>query len=291
MVKTAWLWLSPFPFPDVSGQWSKWMSPESSTLPSCSILSRPITLVQMEPPPLPTQATGRTYFSTCCQCISIMPAIWLCSYFDGDTPEEDKPDIKSEEEDNIHPSQKKASLKSGRWESHSKWMRSLWVYCVTIAEQNSQICLLFRCLSTKYVKDEPPDTWDEEQQSLEGDKEEEEKKTLERKDKDLEFLFQEVQRNGSLDDRLKRNLQEKKLEPKYKEMLVSSYLLKTEKKTDNSVQKSLVLIVLFLFSISGKNFHPMEKKKWVFRGTFFHLSWPWWYPPLTSFCLSILRSW
>eukprot|EP00066_Takifugu_rubripes_P017361 XP_011606627.1 PREDICTED: ATP-dependent RNA helicase DHX36 [Takifugu rubripes] len=110
-------------------------------------------------------------------------------YFDGEAPEEEKPDIKSEEEDNIHPSQKKASLKSGR------------------------------CLSTKYVKDEPPDTWDEEEQLLEGDKEEEEKKTLERKDKDLEFLFHEVQRNGSLDDRLKRDLLEKKSEPKYKEML------------------------------------------------------------------------
>ncbi|TNN01734.1 hypothetical protein fugu_011116 [Takifugu bimaculatus] len=75
------------------------------------------------------------------------------------------------------------------------------------------------CLSTKYVKDEPPDTWDEEEQLLEGDKEEEEKKTLERKDKDLEFLFHEVQRNGSLDERLKRDLLEKKSEPKYKEML------------------------------------------------------------------------
>lgn len=106
----------------------------------------------------------------------------------------------------------------------------LGVYRATMAEQNSQICLLFRCLSKKNVKDEPPDTWDEEEQSLEGDKEEEEKKILERKDKDLEFLFQEVQRNGSLDEQLKRDLQEKKSEPKYKEMLVSSYLLKPEKR-------------------------------------------------------------
>lgn len=179
-----------------------------------------------------------------------MPAIWLCSYFDGEAPEEEKPDIESEEEDNIHPSQKKASLKSGRWESHSKWMQSLWVYCATTTEQNNQKCLLFRCLSTKYVKDEPPDTWDEEEQLLEGDKEEEEKKTLERKDKDLEFLFQEVQRNGSLDDRLKRDLQEKKSEPKYKEMLVSSYLLKTEKRRPTTVfRKALFWLFCFYSAI------------------------------------------
>lgn len=180
-----------------------------------------------------------------------MPAIWLCSYFDGDAPEEDKPDIKSEEEDNIHPSQKKASLKSGRWESHSKWMQSLWVYCATIAEQNNQKRLLFRCLSTKYVKDEPPDTWDEEEQLLEGDKEEEEKKTLDRKDKDLEFLFQELERNGSLDDRLKRDLQEKKSEPKYKEMLVSSYLLKPEDQQQFS-EKPFLDCFVFNSAIQGK---------------------------------------
>lgn len=101
-------------------------------------------------------------------------------------------------------------------------MLSLWACCATVVEQNPQKCLLFRCPSTKYGKDEPPDTWDEEEQSLEGGKEEEEKKTLERQDKDLDFLFQEVQRNGSLDDRLKRDLREKKSHPKYKEMLVSS---------------------------------------------------------------------
>lgn len=111
----------------------------------------------------------------------------------------------------------------------------------------------FRCLSTKYVKDEPPDTWDEEEQTLEGDKKEEEKKSLERKDKDLEFLFQEVQRNGSLDDRLKRDLQEKKLEPKYKEMLVSSYLLKSEKRRPTTVfRKALFWLFCFYSAIQGK---------------------------------------
>lgn len=83
----------------------------------------------------------------------------------------------------------------------------------------------FRCFSTKNVKDEPPDTWDEEEQLPEGH---EDKEILRRKDKDLEFLFQEVRRNTSLDDRLKRDLQEKKSDPKYKEMLVSSYLLRRE---------------------------------------------------------------
>lgn len=45
---------------------------------------------------------------------------------------------------------------------------------------------------------------------------------MRRKDKDLEFLFQEVLRNSALDDRLKSDLQAKKSDPKYKEMLVSS---------------------------------------------------------------------
>lgn len=41
----------------------------------------------------------------------------LCSYFDGDVPEEDKPDIKfeeEEEEDDINLNQKKTSLKLGQ---------------------------------------------------------------------------------------------------------------------------------------------------------------------------------
>uniref|UniRef100_H3CQH5 ATP-dependent DNA/RNA helicase DHX36 n=1 Tax=Tetraodon nigroviridis TaxID=99883 RepID=H3CQH5_TETNG len=75
-------------------------------------------------------------------------------YFDGDVPEEDRPDIKfEEEEDDLNLNQKKPSLKLGQ------------------------------------------------------------------KDKDLEFLFQEVSRNSPLDDQLKRDLQEKKSDPKYKEML------------------------------------------------------------------------
>lgn len=41
------------------------------------------------------------------------------------------------------------------------------------------------------------------------------------KDKDLEFLFQEVVQDRSLDERLKRDLQSKKMDLKYKDMLVS----------------------------------------------------------------------
>ncbi|XP_044057746.1 ATP-dependent DNA/RNA helicase DHX36 [Siniperca chuatsi] len=107
-------------------------------------------------------------------------------YFDGDEPEEDKQkiEIKSEEEEeDISPGQIKATHKSQRY------------------------------ISPAVAKDEPPDKWDEEEQP------EEEKEKLRRKDKDLEFLFQEVVRDSSLDDCLKRDLQSKKSDPKYKEML------------------------------------------------------------------------
>uniref|UniRef100_A0A8C4E6C3 RNA helicase n=1 Tax=Dicentrarchus labrax TaxID=13489 RepID=A0A8C4E6C3_DICLA len=67
--------------------------------------------------------------------------------------------------------------------------------------------------SVQIAKDEPPDTWDEEEQQVE------EKEKPRWKDKDVEFLFQEVVRDSSLDDRLKRDLQSKKSDPKYKEML------------------------------------------------------------------------
>lgn len=78
---------------------------------------------------------------------------------------------------------------------------------------------LFSYSSSAVVKDEPPDVWDEEEQQQQLQREE--KEILRRKDKDLEFLFQEIVRDGSLDDRLKRDLQSKKSDPKYKEMLVS----------------------------------------------------------------------
>lgn len=74
---------------------------------------------------------------------------------------------------------------------------------------------LFSYFSAAAVKDEPPDTWDEEEQQ------QEEKEKVRWRDKDLDFLFHEVVRDSSLDDRLKRDLQSKKLDPKYKEMLVS----------------------------------------------------------------------
>ncbi len=74
----------------------------------------------------------------------------------------------------------------------------------------------FSYFSPAVAKDEPPDTWDDEEQEKE-----EEKEKLRGKDKDLEFLFQEVLRDSSLDDYLKRDLQSKKSDPKYKEMLVN----------------------------------------------------------------------
>lgn len=96
-------------------------------------------------------------------------------------------------------------------------------FCATVTEQCfGFFCHFFRCFPTKNVKDEPPDTWDEEEPLPEGHEEREDKEIQIKKDKDLDFLFQDVRRNGSLDDRLKRDLQEKKSDPKYKEMLVSS---------------------------------------------------------------------
>lgn len=75
---------------------------------------------------------------------------------------------------------------------------------------------LFSYFSQAAVKDERPDAWDEDEQQEKGEKEE-----LRRKDKDLEFLFHEVVRDNPLDESLKRDLQSKKSDPKYKEMLVS----------------------------------------------------------------------
>ncbi|XP_077396874.1 ATP-dependent DNA/RNA helicase DHX36 isoform X2 [Festucalex cinctus] len=120
-------------------------------------------------------------------------------YFDGDMTEEEKQKIKVEEEE-IDTAHKKRSI------------------------------------SQAVVKDEIPDTWDEddddeqdkddddddggddvEQQQLEGD---EDREKLRRKDKDLEFLLQEISRDVSLDESLKRDLQSKKSHAKYKEMLM-----------------------------------------------------------------------
>uniref|UniRef100_A0A3Q3BAB6 RNA helicase n=1 Tax=Kryptolebias marmoratus TaxID=37003 RepID=A0A3Q3BAB6_KRYMA len=105
-------------------------------------------------------------------------------YFDGDLPEEEKykVEVKSdEEEEDITPGQKKASKRN---------------------------------VSKAAVKDEAPDNWDEEDQ----DEETKEEKPL-RRDKDLEFLFQEVVRDNSKDEYLQRDLHSKKSDSKYKEML------------------------------------------------------------------------
>ncbi|XP_040032823.2 ATP-dependent DNA/RNA helicase DHX36 [Gasterosteus aculeatus] len=104
-------------------------------------------------------------------------------YFDGEMSEEDKQkiELKSEEEEED----------------------------VTAGQKTSQ-----RHFPRAAVKDEAPDAWDEEEPQ-----EKEEKEMLRRKDKDLDFLFQEVARDNSLDERLERDLQSKKSDTKYKEML------------------------------------------------------------------------
>lgn len=73
--------------------------------------------------------------------------------------------------------------------------------------------------SAANVKDEPPDSWDEGAQ-LREENEKDDKEKVRVRDRDLEFLFQDVGRDGSLDEWLKRDLQSKKSDRKYKEMLV-----------------------------------------------------------------------
>ncbi|XP_029283324.1 ATP-dependent DNA/RNA helicase DHX36 [Cottoperca gobio] len=126
-------------------------------------------------------------------------------YFDGDVSEEDKLKIefKSEdEEEEVTPGQKKTT----------------------------------RCFSSPAAEDEPPDAWDKEEQQEKEEQEKEEKEKLRRKDKDLEFLYQEVVRDSSLDERLKRDLQSKKSDAKYKEMLKFREKLPSYKKKEELVQ-------------------------------------------------------
>ena len=87
---------------------------------------------------------------------------------------------------------------------------------------------LFSYFTQAVVKDETPDQWDDDdeeeqqqQRQQQRQRRQEDKEELRKKDKDLEFLFQEVRRDSSLDERLQRDLQSKKSDPKYKEMLVS----------------------------------------------------------------------
>uniref|UniRef100_A0A3B5LWD9 ATP-dependent DNA/RNA helicase DHX36 n=1 Tax=Xiphophorus couchianus TaxID=32473 RepID=A0A3B5LWD9_9TELE len=69
------------------------------------------------------------------------------------------------------------------------------------------------CDSSTAAKDEPPDNWD-----ADDEDDVEKEKTLS-EHKDLEFLFQEVVRDASVDEDLKRDLQSKKTDRNYKEML------------------------------------------------------------------------
>uniref|UniRef100_A0A667Z8V9 ATP-dependent DNA/RNA helicase DHX36 n=1 Tax=Myripristis murdjan TaxID=586833 RepID=A0A667Z8V9_9TELE len=124
-------------------------------------------------------------------------------YFDGDLPEKEKQkiEIKSEEtEEDVTEEQKEMPHKSQR--------------------------PFPPFLSFSYLKDEPPDQWDEEEQQ-------EEKEKVRAKEKDLEYLFHKVVRDSDLDDYLKRDLQGKKLDLKYQEMLefrkkLPSYAMREE---------------------------------------------------------------
>lgn len=95
---------------------------------------------------------------------------------------------------------------------------------------------MFSGFSTATVKDEPPDSWDADQE------EEEQKKTI-IKDKDLEFLFQDVVRDRSQDDYLKRDLQSKKSDPKYIEMLVRVFVINMKFDIQYTVVKNSRLLL------------------------------------------------
>ncbi|CAJ1065307.1 ATP-dependent DNA/RNA helicase DHX36 [Xyrichtys novacula] len=113
-------------------------------------------------------------------------------YFDGDLPKEEelKIEIKSEGEEEEE-DQRTTAHKSQRYFSHT------------------------------VIKDEPPDSWDAEEQQQQQHQQQqlEERERLRKQDRDLEFLFQDVIRDNSLDESLKIDLQNKKSDPKYKEML------------------------------------------------------------------------
>lgn len=123
-------------------------------------------------------------------------------YFDGEIPEEKKHSrkIKSddEEEDCLVVDQKTGTLTS---QSSSK------------------------------IKDEPPDTWDEEEQQ-----EETKVETLRWADKDAEFLLQDIVKDSSLDTFLKQDLQIKRSDQKYKEMLKFREKLPAYAKKEEVVQ-------------------------------------------------------
>uniref|UniRef100_A0A3P9HF04 ATP-dependent DNA/RNA helicase DHX36 n=1 Tax=Oryzias latipes TaxID=8090 RepID=A0A3P9HF04_ORYLA len=84
-------------------------------------------------------------------------------------------------------------------------------------------------ISREAVKDEPPDNWD-------GDEEKEEKEKKIKQEKDLEYLFQEVVRDQSLDDYLKSDLRNKTFELKYKEMLKFREKLPSYSKKEDLVE-------------------------------------------------------
>uniref|UniRef100_A0A672YPU8 ATP-dependent DNA/RNA helicase DHX36 n=1 Tax=Sphaeramia orbicularis TaxID=375764 RepID=A0A672YPU8_9TELE len=90
---------------------------------------------------------------------------------------------------------------------NTKNSSKLYHYILTV-----YLSMLLCLFSYSQAKDEPPDMWDEDEQ-------EEDKEKLRIPDKDAEFLLQEIVRDRSLDDYLKSDLESKKSDMKYKEML------------------------------------------------------------------------
>lgn len=113
--------------------------------------------------------------------------------------------------------------------------------------------------SRAVVKDEPPDAWDEDEPQ------EDEKEKLRRNDKDLDFLFQEVVRDNSLDDYLNRDLQSKQSNPKYTEMLVSYikfYIYSSNSKSDGFVNPKRVFFIDILTVAWWFVWRYYSKDKW-----------------------------
>lgn len=123
---------------------------------------------------------------------------------------------------------------------------------------------LFR-QSSPAVKEEPPDTWEEDDKD-ELQQEKENKERHRYNDKDLEFLFQEVVRDCSLDDDLRQDLQNKRSDPRYREMLVSGsvmeVLLEAENKPGlNKESPTLILLLKLFCRNSEKNCRLMGKER------------------------------
>ncbi|XP_061734517.1 ATP-dependent DNA/RNA helicase DHX36 [Nerophis ophidion] len=98
-------------------------------------------------------------------------------------------------------------------------------------------------LISQAVEDEIPDTWDDDDDDDDNDDDkeeqkqgEEEKEKPKRNDKDFEFLLEKIARDHSLDESLRRDLQRKRSQPAYKEMLSFREKLPSYGKKEELVQ-------------------------------------------------------